>query len=678
MDTIILAASGNTVTPFVPAIIETQDAWGDGWTVNTELELVSFNLKAGSGEVSTAEFRRRYGRVKEPYEDDMPTDPRSALDLAETWVRISFPAAGGSTDTTSTATPIVQFVGVVDGQTAVLQGVTPAPSGIQTWVASGGMRFLQKLKISESLFINGSTDSPSLVQWLPAMNARDAHGMLVGNRSAAQITIPGAGTTSSTTFVYGGVGPSAATWTHLDYLYYLVTAFIQRPDGPVWSVGGQTDILAGMTTTVEFGHAETALEMIRKLIPPKYGVDFTVLPTDTGYTIFVFALIGAGAVGTSVNGVNIPINPNTVTIVRDQNINLFECHLVESFANRVDSIRMLGQRITVCGTLLAGGTASQFVPKWSPTLEAEYLAEVGDVDFNRERDKYRDVYRKFGAPVGWDMDAGTWAMSCDLTGVISEGDTASQYQTVIRETLHALPMREGFDYSTNPPTDQTLATSEPEFKAPLAWIYDPAPEDGSAARYVACHRAGIGVHISPHDWGLYLEANPNHLIALTTATASSMSSVQAHYDYNTLVATIAITADHRLQLGYDVPAELAAGDGSVMTVVDDGAELWAILPGTVYDVNSSGSLLTTPSIYIARNDTPRLALAMAGLVSRYVNERVKGRFVFKGFLDFSKMIGSILTVVQQGDVQTRVGAPITSIEWVVGKSPMTSLGCGYG
>ena len=56
---------------------------------------------------------------------------------------------------------------------------------------------------------------------------------------------------------------------------------------------------------------------------------------------------------------------------------------------------------------------------------------------------------------------------------------------------------------------------------------------------------------------------------------------------NTTRKTIEIYRSHEI---YDLPADLAAGDGSVMTVLDNEAEMWVIMNGTVYDVDDSGAL----------------------------------------------------------------------------------------
>ncbi len=700
MNTII--ANDTTATlalfdQFTYPIIEQKATWADTWTRSTDLEILRFDIKSGGNDgISTAEVKRRYGTIKQPNETTYHT--LTTLDLAAsggTWIRISL--LGNDTN----STPILAFMGTVDGQANQLRGEnvlisgttgSQISSGVQNWTVSGGLRILQKLVVSESIFVNGSANDVSRVGWLPDMNSRDAHGMIVGNRSTDAYDPRSSGTYS---FIYGAVGNATANiWSHLQYVTYLVQNFIQNDTGPKWTLGGASTLLNAMETTIEFEACESALSMLRKLIPPKYGVDFAVIPTkdngtvsSDGYQIYVYALLGEDL---TINGVTYPKNPNTLTVKRDDQLFFTEAHLVESTARRVDKIRVMGKRIVVCGTLAATANDPTLVPKWSATLEADYIADTGadidETDRRKNKDKYRDVYRKFGAPVDWDLDGstiptahipGSWAKECGTDGTLSSG---GQFQNLVRHTLNFTPLREGFDYSTNPPTDTTLADSEPEFKPPIAWVVDPEPDGGGDPVYVQCDLVGMHIHSSPHDWGLFVEASPNHLLALNNFTNSADVTISPKYDYNTLVATIAIPVDHRIQLGYDVPTALAAGDGSIMTVVDEGAELWVILESTAYDVDDDGTLLFTPSEMIVRDDTDRLALALTGLVARYINERVKARLVFKGFQPLGGLIGNILSVVQQGDEITNIGGPVTSVEWIQGSngnSPQTIFSAGY-
>jgi hypothetical protein len=511
------------------------------------------------------------------------------------------------------------------------------------------------------------------------MNSRDKRGLLVGN---AAFDDAGAA-------FYGGTD----LWTHLDYVKYLIANFIQQDDGPTWTVGGQADILDSMITTVKFPDAVSVADMLRELIPVRYGVDFFIRPTEAGFEITVFAL---GSSDQSYSGVTMPKNPSTVKLIKSQivegatyeNKNLIECHVVESLDKKYDAIAVLGKRIVVCGSLFglnfpgnnAAGTS--LVAKWSAALEADYITPAGattdQYDQVRKLEKYRDVYQHLGAPVGWNLNSGDWARSCSIDGSIT---TTDQYQTVVRETLAWIPLWEGFDYSVYPPADNTLGTTvQSDVKPPIAWIKDPAPDDGSPPGYRACHNMGensVHVHHAYQDWGIVLDASPNHLLGLNHFSSAD-AGWECKFDYTTAVCTIAIESDHRVGLGYRIPDAMASGDGSVMTILDEQAELWYMLEGTIVDVDKDGNPVKADGRNkLLRDDRSRLALTMAGAITKYIDERFRAAFTLKNFYPWGQLLGQILSVIQQGDDVQQIGAPITSVEWMLEPSPMTIVKTGY-
>lgn len=666
------------LTPF----IQTMKEWtlgDDGlpeWQADFELTFCSAEVHASSAQVSILEFKRRYGKTKEPYENDFSIKP--AKNLSGQWASLWMWGDDG--------TPALMFAGRIEDQARDLMGkpsdgINPAlAAGIQTFIAAGPLRILQKITVSEAIYLVNDDDEEAdqifaTVQHIPAMNARDHRALFVGNRSDLA--------DDQGVFYYGG----KQTWTHGQYLKYVVANFVQQyegddvtPTGPIWTIGGQKDILELMTTTIKFPQVVTVAEMCRLLIPVKYGVDFFVHPTPLGFEITVFAL---SSLEGSIAGATMPKNPNTVQIDKGTSLDMVKVHLVESGQRRYDSIRVLGKRIVVCGSLRATDDASStLIGKWSDAIEAAYKAETsGDTDANdksRQAEKYRNVFQLFGAPADWDLDGGKWAVQTDFNGTVIS--TPGDYQNVLRETLHWIPLKEGFDYRNGGEADGTLGTSEPDVKSPMAWIKDydnPAATDDNPI-YVACHFAGIHVQGVYNDWGIFLSASPNHLLDHgdwdDDAAASNSSDVEARFDYTTLIATIAIESDSRLQVGFDLPADQQAGDGSIMTVLDEEAECWVMLGGTVVDLDASNKPVTGGSdLRILRNDNQRLALVAAGEYVRYINERIKAQIDLKGLFPWGNLIGSILTMIVTGDDQLRVGAPITSVFWTAAENSVSTI-----
>lgn len=689
-----IIGGGTTPLPmtFSAPIVEVASSWGAEWQLQPDCYLVKCGVYASSTSTSYCEIKRTYGNVKEPFASNFQI--KTDLDLGNQWVRISFPADQGN--------PRVIFVGVIMPQTRDLMGSATLPSAVQIWRAYGGLSILQKIFISKSVYFvppGGAGGSPkkTMVEWIPAMNARDRKGILVGNSTN---DIDG-------NYYYGGQN----VWTHLQYLKYLISNFIQQEDGPTWTVAGQTDVLDSIKTTIRFPEVATAADLVRDLIPVTYGIDFIIEPTDAGYQIRVFALT---ALDIGFKGVNIPKNPNTVSINRTENKHLFRARVVQTNERRVDRVEVIGKRIVVCGTLVGARvsnlkaqtspdtTKATLIPKWSTAIETDYIGANGLVaqtptagalvfdEARKDKVKYGEVYCHYGAPLNWDMDGGSWSVMCNDDGSITKGP----YQNVTRETVNWIPLKQGFDYTQQPPVDNTVGgVYETNVQTPLAWIYNEnfIAADSSVGgstwsikpRYQACFLDGIHVGVPYLDWGVHLSAHPQHQMARnhwsdTQLQTTVLDFEQPDYDHQTLIATVAIESDHRIRLAYQLPANLAAGDGSVMTIHHDDAEMWCVLPNTAVSIDTDGTILTTSAApQILRNDTDRLALVLAGAIVRYAYARAKGDFGFRGFFLATDLMGAICTVYQEGDNSQAINSPLTEMEWVLDPSPQSTIKAGY-
>ncbi|MCL2647729.1 MAG: hypothetical protein FWD61_12085 [Phycisphaerales bacterium] len=656
--TIIGPRADDVPYEYAPPIIEVAsiegDDSGDWWIndfeVDEDLELVSMGLYASSSQVSQCSIRYRYGQVKQPSDGDFVT--LSARSLEGSWIRVSLPDPNGGD-------PIVQFIGRLDSESRNMFGDQDYAAGIQEFQVTGGLKILQKITVRQAYFDNGNLGT-SLVGWLPSINKKDRRGLMVGNRSKDR---------GGTSYNYGGTD----LWTHYDYLEYLIANFVQGIDGsglpawPQWTIGGQADILKNIKTTIDLGESATAAQILGKLIPVRYGLDYMVTPTDTGFEITVFAL-SKDNIDFSVDGETQTMtgNPNTVEVQRVGQHDLIDVKLAVSYEKKYDKIEIVGKRIVVCGTLYGEyyGVAS-LVPKWSNDLESQYKSAGGDdPDATRKNsDKFRNVYQYLGAPENWDLDGKAWCIEFDDNGKVVQG---TNFQNSIRETLSWVPMKEGFDYSVDPPIDNTETDMPPDMKHPLAWIYDEQPVGNyDNPRLVKCDAVGIHVSRPYNDWGVFLSASFNHKLALNHWNNDEIySSEYPEYDYTMVIATIAIESDQRIRLVKNVPYEAMAYDGSVMRVFDNEAECWVMLDQTVVDIDENGEQVKwTGGLRELRNDIDRLTLLMAGLIGRYTYERGRASLTFKGILPRADLLGSIMTTITQGGEVIDINAPITSIEW---------------
>src|SRR5947208_1104572 len=126
-----------------PPTVETKYHWSDEWKYAPELEVVSFAVHASSREISSAEILRRYGQTFFPGGIDTDFTARAAQNLRRVWVRLKIIGEQG---------PVMQFVGQTESPTRNLKGSATIAAGDQAWVASGGLRLLKKMDVTQARF----------------------------------------------------------------------------------------------------------------------------------------------------------------------------------------------------------------------------------------------------------------------------------------------------------------------------------------------------------------------------------------------------------------------------------------------------------------------------------------------------------------------------------------------
>lgn len=634
--------------------------WTDSWSSEPELRFMGgSHLAAGDG-LSTCRIERRYGTTKQPWETAMTS--RLPWSLFGLWIRVGLFFGGASYEL---------FVGRITNQAADLLDIgdpkdsSREVSGIQTWVAHGPLRILQKIHVSRSFWLQ--SDDEKELGWIPDLNARDERRTLIGNRSA---------TKSGGTYLFGGTDE----WSHFDAVEYILKRFVEQATGPKWRIGGATDALSTLKEHIEFGSTQTVAEILSLFIPNRLGLDYLIQPytsdSESGFEIYVYALT---AQDWGFNGAVLPKNPFEVRMEGPLPFFIDRVQVTFSGDQQYSKIRVLGSRAITCCSLRVAQPDETLEKKWSDELEQAYKDGTGSDaddatlhDAARLRDKSRPVYQQFGAPQFWSFNNGTAAPKLDLSGDISKDDDGNNevadFQTDVRRTLNWLPLREGFDYSVDPAIDNNLATYQPDLLPPAAWLFGEFVHQGIHQKYILAEEGDIGVSVSGSDWGVFLQASPNHDLAKGTWTGARPSNHFPFWDWRKLVVTIAIEMDQRLLVGFDVPPLPGFdSDGSYIDIEVPDAEFWYLAPDTVVGINDDGTLKTSPTDgVVLRNDADRLAIVAAGALARYVNTRQRTVISMRGIHPWADLVGRILTVVHSGDEVVSIQSAITSIEWVSG------------
>lgn len=655
--------------------IDVKRKWSDDWIMVPELQLRQANVVSGGGQHSGCQLVYEYGRLKHPWQTAL--SDYASWDLRGWWARVRFFGTRGWQ---------VAWIGKISTEDRLLEGADVTRSGRQTWQGWGPERILQKIHVSKSYWW---TPGVSDLLWVPSMNARDERGSLVGNRCDEA---------HDDQYYYGGT----ETWNHRQYCEYLLRHFVDEggEDGPAWTLGGAAEILEEFETVIEMSTTQTVADVLGRLIPREYGVDYVIYPTIDedgvlrGFEVFVYALT---AIEHSFGDATLPVNPRTVRISASRAIENIRTRIVRTDDHRYEKIRVLGARPVVCLSLWgthatppAGTvTPSRLVSKWTTAAEDEYKAGAGAGagilteahDRARQSEQLKSVYQSFGATdeaglaTRWDASAAGAAVTFDAEGNYDPSPAPAdevEWQTFVRDTLSWLPLREGFDYTPAVPVDNNPAGFQPELMPPCVWVTDRAEDAGYPDQYIyqRADAVGIGVGAPLGDWGVQLSAPANHVMALSDWTGAQPTQTQPLWSWQYSVATIALHTDGRLALEIEIPedddGDGATPSGGVLDIEVDDAEFWLLAPDTVVSTDSAGMLQQSPgTAQVLRDDRGRLVMVLAGGLARYFAARARAEVHVKGLKSWTQLVGQVLTVVEEaGDVEP-IQAPITSVEWNV-------------
>ena len=661
-DTTIL---GPKTTPFPfefpAAVVSVKKAWTGDWIPEPRFQNVSFYTHVGSIGPGMASLPISYGTMMYQWQTAHATV--SPHKYRNWWVKI---------DLATDEALVTQWVGRITDEQRSLLGSSDGQTGDQLWRAYSALYELDAFAVSTSYF-NQDNTTPVLMDWIPPMNGRTRDGRILGNRSETKDK-------TNKVFMYGGTDQ----WTRKQYIEYLLKMYGEQSDGPTWKLTGQLDSLDEMTDMVEFNATQTLMEMIQLLIPPRLGLDFTVdyfSDTDSdGFEIRVFPLQHKDV---EFGGATLPANEDVLRIQVGQTKDLIQAQVERSSGTTHNKIRLLGERIIVATTLYGDDYGSTLEPGWdTDTLQAEYLEATGSDSYRaaandrfRNDLKFRDVYRKYVAVSDWVREVPI--MNAD--GTLPEAIVYNTYQTIIKHTLNWLPLYDGYDYSANPATPYNSTIVEPEFMTPQLWFYAPT---ATVAGFTITGGHFPAMHIGQvlpleNDWGFYLNTESGLIVASGHNSLQRISSYTARYDYDKFIATIAVEADHRLTLEYDLGND---DDGTVFEMKVPGAELWLLAPrtavgATTYNISTGNKIKYSPSTWVElRNDASRLAPLMAGLIARFQNDRARGRFVLEGYRPWAGLVGKILEAVEDAGDTYDIHGVVTSVSWA---NHRTAVKTGY-
>jgi hypothetical protein len=653
------------------ALVYLKALWSDNWSLIHDVEPVNADDRCGSMGIGECTLEYKTGHVKGEGETEFAD--RELESLRGWWVKLVLAGDQGLQ---------MCWQGQIESEVRQVYGSGPGATFTQRWVAASAARLMQRRSVATSWW---DVDGAAVEQgWLPSVNLQGRSRPVSGNRNGSKV---------DGTYLFGRdvANDEFDLWTTYDFLEYLMARFMTTTGGPTWTIGGETDVLKERTPYLALAAATNVFDVIRRLVTPRDGLDFALIPTTDGWELRVFTLT---AYGSTYAGVELPANANVVRIEQGTDITIADCRIEQSTSQRYDRIRVIGERAKVVTTLYPP------VPMWSTALETAYKNAAGagdtvaDKDAFRAEDGMRTVYQHFGA--GKDYDPATDHAAPSFTNDGTLDSDATSGQRVIRATLPRLLLRQGWDYTTDPPTAPSYMNSEQteaDFLQPFALVYFEAGGLTGAGRYIVCDKLqqvaqvlgllapDIGVRVMDNEWGLELNANPNHVLAKnhwspSASEAGFRPQSDGGFDWEDILMTIAFEGNHRLGMVYDVPEALKLGDGSEITVYIQGAEYWYLAPDTIVGVAEDGDWKQSPrNGVVLRNDIDKIAAAMAGAIDRYTRDRIRARVSYRRMEAWGQLIGHILQVID--DDQTGfVGTPLTAVSWDF-RARTTDIRAGY-
>lgn len=693
----ILGPAGTIPYKTNPVVVQTKTKWGGKWKTEPGLMLETATRNAGGNDLDSAVFLWKYGNLAHPWDKDLKQ--YKPLGLDGDWIRVCLTVKNNLQ---------TLWIGRIYGEGRNIHGSDTGaenpgdkgfPSGVQRWQAYGPQMIFRKISISQSLWAQpekADLKAENWLGWLPDMNDRvGQHALLVGNRSGAKH--------SGKSYIFGGTD----IWSAYDFVEYVLAWYcdFSATGGPKFKLGGQADLLKSLTYAQAWPETTTADHILRKLISPRFGVDFKIDYSDSKktFTVNVFSLqskvIAAG-------DAKLPANLNKVRVKAGESPANLSTTIAVSSDHKVHKIRVLGKRVVVCCSLLGSQCDGPDDPRkgaidmaWNADDERAYnegngapapsdaegllqypIGSAERADYIRRDSRFRDVFSLWLMPKSFDLTTISAAIMLDDKGTPSVGAAGNlpPRQLLTHKTLHWLPLQSDYDYSVWPPTKLDIDSDTdyaPQMMPPQVWIRK------DKEMYQPAHMAGIHVGIPRHGLGVRLTCNPRHLLGKDNFLATAPTCHEPIWNAAEMVTTIAFESDARLALEYEVPGSDPL-DGIEEIILND-AEMWVLTPKTLLQTKTDsgwGFFKSPDRLAFTRDDRPRMGMVLAGAIARYGSSRCRAEIVAAGITPWQGLLGQILTTIESGGMSSVVEAPITQISWSSshdGGLPRTTIRTGF-
>ncbi len=635
--------------------------WGDPWTVAPLLDAVGATTPAGPG-MGSARFLWRYGYRN--IEGDVTYVVAPPFAYLGWYVQIR--AVIDTVDTELWTGIFALDSLVVDG--ALNIGGSAVGTGGQIYQALDMSYLLDRAVLRETLANQNGREVR--IDHVPWMNKSGDRGLsVIGNRATSA--------NDDGIFRFSADG---AVWSHRQFLAMVLSD--NRPDDIQFTLTGQDSLLDFVATA---GRVEglTLLSLLDGMIDRRRGFGWKIAKVGGGrgpvVGIEVFTVFDQEI---TVGDVTLSPNDNIIELelgnVHENE--MIRLDLVET--NRVDQVRVRGDRITSCFTI----NKDVFEKGWTDTQEGYYkdgaknedgYEELDDDEKEIENDRYRaqerfrQVYRQWRMPADWNWDVGgeIGNPAADEDGGLVENQEAD-YFNYGRKFLRKLPLIRGFDYTGETPVDLLPDGTEDEYSSPMVWVkhndkYHPVSRlseiviDDDSNKAASC-----GVKMLDRMMGFELSASPGHEFALNHFSGAEPSGAPVVFDWNEIIATVAVKTDQRVEVVVSGEPPIG-GAGNRVKVIDlPYAQLWYIVPQTVVGIDAKGEVEEYGGTdNILRNDKDLMEAVAAAVLGWYGQRRQTLDLTVRYLTDDAKVGDLIRSVGTLPDVYDEVNTVVSAVVW---------------
>lgn len=562
-------------------------------------------------------------------------------------------------------------------------------TGQQRYEAVELSYLLERFTIRDAVAIQDEQEVD--IDRVPQMNRSTDRGLsTIGNRSDSP--------NEDEIYRYSTDG---AVWTHRQFLE--MQLWDNRPGGIQFVLTGQEGLLDYASSS---GRVEglTLLSLLDGLINRQRGFVWKIDKVGFGRAPVVEIKI-ATVFDEEITVGSVTLSPNPEIIDWDLgNANENEeirLSLVD--VNSFDTIRVRGGRIVSCFTI----DNNVFVKAWTDAEEGYYkdgakneegYDELDEEEQITENERYRSqprfdpVYRQWVMPLNWnwhldyvdpdpEVEVEKYHVNPkpDISGGLIEGEP-SKFFNDGRHFLKKLPLKRGWDYTDSEPFDRRPPDMVSEYSSTMVWVKHDDDKYYKVTRLSQIviddddnKASSCSLKVLDKQMGFEL-ASPGHQFAKGHFEGAEPTGSLAVFDWENLIATVAVETDQRVEVVEEAEEPIAGGAGRTLVIDLPYAKLWWIAPHTVVGIDAAGKKeVYGGSSNILRNDGELLEGVAAAALGWY-GKRRQTLSVTVVYLTDAARVGDLIRSLTLPNIYQDINTVVTQVvhDYIAGRTTVVT------